>query len=287
MLISEEFTQMSQKITFADMHTHTRCSPDSKCLLDDMCLAQAQAGTQVFACTDHFDCELMDYWDYKTNFRKSISEIERCRELFDGKVKLLKGVELAEGYMDKELCRFVEEYTDYDVIISSIHSFTTKNKINIHSMIDFTDYSEEEIYEVFDLYFDDTVKNLECGFFKPDILAHLTYPSRYINGKYQRSENIMRCREKMEYILKLIIRKEIALEINTSNLKTDFKVFMPHDEIVRMYHDLGGKLITLGSDAHAPEHASIGFKDAAELAKSIGFSELYYYEKRKPVAYAI
>lgn len=277
---------MSEKIRFADMHTHTQNSPDSKCPLDDMCLSQISKGTSVFACTDHFDCELMDYVDYVGNIKKSVAEIDRCRQLFDGKIKLLKGIELAEGYMLPELAKWAASFADYDVIIGSVHSYTVGGKLKIHSMEDFSTLSEEETYEVFNLYFDDIIKVLDAEV-KVDILAHLTYPSRYINGKYARRENIMSCEEKMRYILELIIRKDIALEVNTSNHKTDFKVFMPHGEIIKMYREMGGKLITLGSDAHEAKHASIAFSEAAELIKSIGFSELYYYEKRKPISYGI
>jgi len=137
----------------------------------------------------------------------------------------------------------------------------------------------DEIYGFLDAYFNDVLTMVDFADF--DILAHLTCPLRYIVGKYKIDIELSRYADKIETILKKIIKKGIALEVNTSSLVLTGD-FMPSIEIIKKYYDLGGYLITLGSDAHIAGNASFGFVEAIETIKRIGFKNIYYYQKRKP-----
>ena len=123
--------------------------------------------------------------------------------------------------------------------------------------------------------------------FSFDILAHITYPSRYINGKFARAEDLHRYDDKICEILKLAIKRDVALEVNTSNLKTAYPFIMPDEKILKMYFELGGKLLTIGSDAHNVDGLCCGFSKTFETLKNIGFSELYYFKNRKSFSYKI
>ena len=87
--------------------------------------------------------------------------------------------------------------------------------------------------------------------------------------------------------MRRIIQKGIALEVNTSGIGSLYGDYMPHESIIRRYRELGGYLITLGSDAHTPERVGNGFEAAAALLKRLGFKNLYYYQRRIAVPYQI
>lgn len=57
---------------------------------------------------------------------------------------------------------------------------------------------------------------------------------------------------------------------------------MPSYEILKQYYDMGGRRVTLGSDAHIEKNASKNFEEAIEAVKNAGFENIYYYRKRKP-----
>jgi histidinol-phosphatase (PHP family) len=116
-----------------------------------------------------------------------------------------------------------------------------------------------------------------------DIMAHLTCPFRYIVGKYGICVDTRKYESQISKILDCIIEKSICMEINTSGIGTAFGVLMPEKWIIEKYKAKGGYLISLGSDAHAPENAGKGFDSAISLLKSLGFEGYYYFEKRERV----
>ena len=118
-----------------------------------------------------------------------------------------------------------------------------------------------------------------------DVLAHLTCPLRYINGKYKRNVSSRRYEEKIIEILKYIIENAIAMEINTSGIGNGF--LMPDEWIIKKFKDMGGYLITLGSDTHMSQNVGNGFGEALERLKKYGFVNCYYYKNRKNIQYKI
>ena len=89
--------------------------------------------------------------------------------------------------------------------------------------------------------------------------------------------------DKTDIILKEIINRGIALEINTSCLDTNYNALMPDIPIIKRYKELGGYLLTLGSDAHTAERIAHGFDYALSELSRLGFKNIYYYKNRKPI----
>lgn len=271
------------KIT-ADMHTHSESSHDSVCLIEDMCLAQIEKGTNVMAVTDHADIFSYKDYDIYTPIKEAYETVQKLNEKYNDKMLLLSGVEISEGFWFPEYSAKMKELCNYDVIIGSVHCVKYKDLTIPYSKIDFSKFLENEVYEYLDAYFDDVLTILNVEEF--DILAHLTCPLRYISGKYQIDIDLEHFKEKINKILDIIIEKEIALEVNTSGYSIS-NDFMPTKEIIKKYYDMGGKLITIGSDAHVTQNASVNFEKAIEFIKETGFENLYYYKDRNPVSYKI
>jgi histidinol phosphatase-like PHP family hydrolase len=59
-------------------------------------------------------------------------------------------------------------------------------------------------------------------------------------------------------------------------------LFEDYPEILEKYRELGGYLITLGSDAHILSEAAANFEKAVSLLKKLGFKDVYYYKNRRP-----
>ena len=171
--------------------------------------------------------------------------------------------------------------TDYDVVLSSIHKINFRNDTTFYSQIDFSTFTNEDLFEFMDIYYNDVLKMFETLDF--DILTHLNCPERYINGKYKMNFDCTApYAKKIETILKITIEKGIALEVNTSSFDM-LDDFMPGMDIVKKYYQMGGRLITLASDAHVHENASLHFDNAIEFLKETGFENIYYYKNRKAI----
>ncbi len=268
---------MSQR--FYDMHTHSLYSHDSTCPIEEMAEAQLAKGTLGFAVTDH--CGGVDKMDVDEAFHS----IRKASEKYAGKIKIFSGLEIGEAIWNLPHAKELSEKFAYDVIIGSVHAVRYTGMNESYSQIDFTDIPESEIFGFMSQYFDDVYQTADV--FSFDILAHLTCPLRYINGKYGRNFDVHVFEDKITNILKCIIDKNIALEINTSGIGTSFDSFMPEEWIIEKYKNMGGFLITLGSDAHVSKNATNGFEKAAQMLRQLGFTHCYYYKNRKPVAYEI
>ena len=268
----------------ADMHTHSQGSHDSVCKVEDMCIAQIEKGTKMFAVTDHLDTASFtadDDFSVITDTERTIKELN---EKYKGKQDILFGIEIGEGFWVPEVCEKVTYMADYDVIIGSVHLVKYKDLTKAYSGIDFSKLDDETVAEYLDAYFDDMLTMIKsCDF---DILAHLTCPLRYIKGKFKKDVDMSRYDEKINKILKLIIKKGIALEVNTSSYGM-LGDFMPDIDILKKYRDMRGYLITIGSDAHTANDASKYFDIALQAIKEAGFENIFYYKNRKPYQISI
>lgn len=263
----------------ADMHTHSENSHDSVCPIEDMCLAQIEKGTDIFAVTDHCDVFAFNRYDIFTPIQKAWETVQRLNEAYRGRIRILSGVEIGEGFWFPEKLKKVELLCPYDVIIGSVHCVRFGELTKAYSRIDFSQFPEDAIYAYLDAYFDDILAMIDATDF--DILAHLTCPLRYITGKFGIGVDLSRFQGKIQRILETIIERKIALEVNTSAYGM-MGQFMPHTDIVRQYYAMGGRLVTVGSDAHVAENAAVHIPEALAMLKNIGFHEIFYYQGRKP-----
>lgn len=277
-ILKETDSVRFEKQILADMHTHSKFSHDSECEPEDMYDAHMKKHTELYAVTDHFDTESNLKSDILSKIKASCNAVDELN-LKHGNENILKGVEISEGFWYPEEYEKVMALSDYDVVIGSVHIVKYKDITKAYSLVDLSKLCAEDILGFMDMYFDDMLKMIESLDF--DILAHLTCPLRYIEGKYKIQVDLTRYGEKIDEILRRIIKKGIALEVNTSSFDM-LNNFMPPKKIIKRYRELGGYLITLGSDAHEAKNASAHFKEALEALRETGLENIYYYRKRKP-----
>lgn len=271
----------------ADTHVHSRFSHDSETALSDICRAAKEKKLGVVCITDHADVKPTSDMEQMAQTRRDVAQaVAEEREKCDG-VELLLGIELACGgfYPDHEVfhkeAQMLLDIGHYDCVIGSVHSVgSVSTARNDYSAMD-----RQALIGCMDRYFDAIMAMLEHG--KPDVLAHLTYPLRYINGKYGKGLDWRELEGKIRGILTYLIEHGIALEVNTSCLGTDYDALLPDEEILQMYLQMGGHLLTLGSDAHKPENLGKGFAQAVQRLKAMQVEQLYYVKNRHFCAYKI
>lgn len=268
-----------------DMHTHSENSHDSVCPVREMAEAAQKNKLDGFAVTDHCDIEYYDSLDLDSICKGSIDDASAAAA--ESELLILKGIEIGEAFWHNNIAERILAAHDFDVVIGSVHAVRFKDYEMPYSQIDFGKMGKEKAILYMDQYFDDMLKMTdECDF---DVLAHLTCPLRYINGKYGLGIDCKQYKDKITEILRKIIDKKIAMEINSSCMYegSGYCEFLPEEWIVELYKSLGGKLITTGSDAHAAKNSALNFKLLYNMLKKIGFDKAYFYQNRKAKEYRI
>ena len=167
------------------------------------------------------------------------------------------------------------------IYIGSVHAVRYKDYTDPYSIIDFSELTDVQIDEYLQMYFEEillTLQKIPC-----DIMAHLTCPVSYINGKYNRNADVRKYKDKISEILGYIIDNNIAMEINASRFDTNYGAFMPDEWIIRQFKNMGGYLVTIGSDAHTPENAGKNLDKAIEVLRKYDFDGYYYYKNRNSI----
>jgi len=268
-----------------DMHTHSQNSHDSVCPVAEMAEAQLNKKATAFAVTDHCDIQYYVERDMPGAMAASAGEAERTAEKYADKIAVLAGLEIGEGLWNAEYVDNILNSRSYDVVLSSVHAVRYKELTAPFSKIDFSAIPKEEVEDYLDKYFDELLEMTETV--PCDIMPHLTCPFSYIVGKYGIDIPTARYAKKIEKILYSIIRRGIAMEVNTARIGAAYNEYMPEEWIIEKYKSMGGYLITLGSDAHAAEKASNGFDRAVAMLKKLGFTNCYYYKNRVGIQYKL
>ncbi|MEA5067197.1 MAG: PHP domain-containing protein, partial [Eubacteriales bacterium] len=168
---------------------------------------------------------------------------------------------------------------EFDFVIGSIHFLP--DGADIYKL---PYASEEEVDAMFRQYFASMLDLARMGGF--DSLAHLDYPLRVLRGKV-REASVLQYRDLIEPILEETAHRQIALEINTRGTYDWQKRVGPEKWAVKRFRELGGKYVTIGSDAHTASLLGEGFDQAVALLSACGYDAYTIYRERKPVRIAL
>ena len=264
-----------------DMHCHSTNS-DGRQSVEEMCLSAIERGVTGFAVTDHADMNFYESRDTYNRICRSLEDIKRAREAYGDKLHLLRGVELGEYLYAPENADKVLGLNDFDVILGSVHLVPKARFDRPYNRIPFSeDGTDEEIREYLKLYFDLVSETVDA--FDFDVLAHLTCPVRYITGVHQRPADAFEFEDKIREILEKVIKRNIALEYNTGGLNEKCHFCnVQNEQLFALYKSMGGKLVTVGSDAHYAIGIGKTFVTATTHLKELDFDSVCYYENRKP-----
>lgn len=270
----------------ADMHMHTWFSTDSEACPRDMADEAVRKGLKTICFTDHFDKDDLE-WGEEGIFDVDayFVEMQKLQEEYAGKLNIRIGIELG---LRTYLKNYYEELTKkypFDFVIGSVHNVPYKK--DAEGNILYTDPAAEKLFtertdkEAYRLMMETTLENVrtsDCF----QTLGHLDYVVRY--GKSREKEySYTDYADIIDEILKLLIEKEKGLEVNSAGLKYGLPFAHPHPDVLKRYRELGGEIITIGADAHKPEHIAYDFAKAEEILKSCGFKYYTEFFEQKPV----
>lgn len=258
-----------------DSHMHSSFSSDSQADPESM-IQQAIMKRFSYVCfTDHLDYDYPgDEGMFCLDVDKYFRILGELKEKYAEKITLLIGVELGlQPHLAGRLQKLFEQYS-FDFCIGSTH---VVNHVDPYYPDFFVGRTEKDAYEE---YFECVLRNIQA-FHEFDVLGHLDYVVRYGPNR-NRFYTYSKHKEIIDEILRYLIEKGIGIEINTSGFKYGLGHPSPHEDILERYHELGGEIITIGSDAHAPEHFAYEFTKAQNILKRCGFSYYTYFKERKP-----
>lgn len=264
----------------ADYHTHCCFSPDTGGTLPTQNIDAALAkGLDALMFTDHCECNThtgtcpfpkpwpdMDYEHY----------FEYCSSL-KGKypIQLGVGIEIGQPLQGLEYAEKMVSVKPWDMILASNH--------NIVGEPDFClmEYEGRDLDDICNRYFAELYDIVKWGKF--DVLSHLYYFIKYISVKNLPEIDFTRFNDAISEIFKLLIQTGKGLEVNTSCMPIkQYGKPVPNLVHLKMYRELGGELITIGSDSHKGADIGTGIDETIEFLKEAGFRYVASYEDRKP-----
>lgn len=273
----------------SDNHVHTDFSTDSKTPMEAMIQRGILLGLSSICFTDH-----MDYGfpaeKYGMNFLFPVEEyFENIKQLSKKypNISLRTGIELGlKSDIFDSAIELTKNYP-FDFVIGSTHLV---NNIDPYYPEYWEAYGEKEGIH---LYYETTYKNI-LKKFDFDVYGHIDYIIRYcptvakaktlgITDEHYYKNVLKDNREIITEILKELIQNNKGIEINTCGFKEMLGHPNPHEDIIKCYRDMGGEIITVGSDAHDTEYLSYEFSQIPKILKKCGFSFCTEFKNRKPV----
>lgn len=265
---------------------HTCFSGDSEAKPQDMIAAAAGLSLSGITLTDHLDwdfCRIPHMFDLDLpSYSTTMDELKAT--LSTDTFKIYKGIELGlQTHLADRHKELLSKY-NFDYIIGSIHQIDGEDPY-------YDDFWDNRGYdEAYAKVFELTIDNI-TAFHDFDALGHLDYISRYAKrvarsrgeGEETASLNYKAHSQRIDTILNLLIKYDIALEINTAPFRHGFDEPNPSIEIQKRYHDLGGRLITIGADAHKPVDIAAGFDTIIKDLLNCGFRSYFIYVNRSPI----
>lgn len=271
---------------FADYHVHTAFSDDSRYPMEQVVRDAIAMGMDEICITDHVDYGVKLDWDcgqeiqYRdgdpvanVDYPRYMAEIARVKALYGDAIAIRTGMEF--GVQAHTVPQFEALFARYpfDFIILSIHQvedkeFWTGDFQRGRTQKEYNDRYYQEMYTVMQKYK------------QYSVLGHLDLIARYDPaGPYP----FAAIRPAVAEILKLAIADGKGIEVNTSSHRYGLPDTQPATAILKLYRELGGEIITIGSDSHKPEHLGAYIKDTQALLKELGYKAFCTFEQMRPV----
>lgn len=269
-----------------DYHVHTEFSDDSEYLMEDVVKDAIALGLKEICFTDHVDYGIKLDWDEpekiqwrfgmpiaNVDYPKYFEKIATLKEKYKNQISIKKGMEF--GMQVHTIPQYRKLFKDwhYDFIILSCHQvedkeFWTQEFQEGRTQQEYQERYYQEILDIITQYKDYSV------------LGHLDLLKRYDKAGDYPFEKI---KPLVTKILKQVIADGKGIEINTSSHQYGLNDLMPSRNILKLYHELGGTIITIGSDTHKKEHLGGHIEYTKEEMRKIGFKYYCTFEDMKPI----
>ncbi|GHU52770.1 histidinol phosphate phosphatase [Clostridia bacterium] len=265
-----------ENLNFVDTHMHTNLSNDAdkRITIDAYCVKAAKVGFNAIAITEHIEMNAWEKDGFVNTFEKSMTANTKAKEKYPF---LISGIEMGQATQNIADAEKVLQDKRLDFVIGSIHELPGREDfafLNFHN-VDVNLLLRENFLEILRL----------CKWGKFDVLGHLTYVLRYMS-KAGITVDLRPYNDIIAEAFKTIIAKGKGIEINVSGYRADYGKTFPTLKYVKLFKDLGGDVITVGSDSHAMHNFDRAIrsdlKKGAQIALDAGFQYYTVFREHKP-----
>jgi len=264
-----------------DYHVHTEFSDDSIYNMEDVVKDAIKIGINEICFTDHVDYGIKYDWDcshsipYRNgepfanvNYTKYISKITQMQQKYHTQIAIKIGLEFGvQMHTIPQYQKLFQNY-NFDFIILSIHQVEDKEFWT-------QDFQKGKTQKQYNERYYEEMLNVVKNYKNYSVLGHMDLITRYDEAGIYPFEKI---KPIIEEILKIVIADGKGIELNTSYHRYHLKDTTPCIEILKLYRELGGNIITLGSDSHKPEHLGAYMQEAKTILKALGFKHFCTYQ---------
>ncbi|MBS5063827.1 MAG: histidinol-phosphatase HisJ family protein [Hungatella hathewayi] len=255
----------------ADYHVHTSFSDDSECPMEDMIKKAISMNMAEIAFTEHVDYGVKT--DLNCNYEAYFHEIEQMKMRYGHQISIRAGIEF--GIQTQTVGQYEKDYQTYpfDFIILSNHQIDNQEFWNYA-------YQEGKTQEQYQRNYYQAILDIVRTYHHYSVLGHLDMIKRYDKYGDFPDDNIM---EYVDLILRQVIDDGKGIELNTSSFKYGLKDLMPSVRILKRYHELGGRILTIGSDTHETRHLADHIPDVKKILKNMGFQHFCTFQNMQPI----
>lgn len=261
---------------YYDYHMHCNFSGDSKTPMEDMINKSIELGLKEICFTDHVDYSVIvnnKEIDYSINFKDYFQKIDYYKEKYTDKIKIKKGIEM--GLQNHVLDKCADDVinNEFDFVIGSIHTINKSELIQRHF------YEGKSQMEAYRQYYE-ILYSMISKYKHYSVLGHLDIVKRY--GDLNNIVDDRVFADEIDEILKLAIQDGKGIEINTSSFRYRLPDLTPSSYILKRYKELGGEIITTGSDSHNTNQVAHKFDYIYECLRQMGYKYICTFDKMKP-----
>lgn len=267
----------------ADYHLHSNFSPDSETPLEAQAERALQLGMKGFCLTDHAELDLWQNHAWTLDLVKAKAHFDRVAERFP-QLEMRFGFEF--GMPDEPIESLAEARThipdlDYDFKIASVHFV---NGVDVFHKPWYEGRSYAASCEAYLKAIYERVQRLRDDEFS--VIGHLDCPCKTSFANHGQEDPRVRYRyfaDVFDELARHLIARGKSVELNTSAWRKIGDLELPGLDWLSRLRELGAEYVTIGSDAHRPEHLGYRFPEAVELLKAAGFRYYAVFRRMEPI----
>jgi histidinol-phosphatase (PHP family) len=256
----------------ADYHMHTPLCHHATGEPTDYAAQAVKLGIPEIGFSDHSPMRRDDFDDWRMRVSDLESYVDKVRQAQRDhpslSIKLGLEVDYLPGHED-----WIQDLASrypWDYFIGSVHYVSESWDFDNPKKI--SEWKHRDPFEVWSVYFERLTKAAASGLFQ--VIGHADLCKKFCFYPTQD------CTPLFKQFLKAAQKNQTAVELNTAGLRKDCKEIYPSRPFLELAYALKVP-ITFGSDAHAPQEVGMNFRDAIDLARSVGYTHAFRFTQRK------
>ena len=255
-----------------DSHIHTNFSADCATPLEDVLKAALTKRIKTIAVTDHIDYKYHNGMRFEFDTSAYSRTIAKKQAEYDGKLEILKGVELGIKANVLDMCNQLMSAETFDFVIASMHGCQGEDFYFGHF------FDDKRPLEAMQIYLSEMLMLIK-SYSNFDVLGHIDLPKRYNKDVAKLGSGPLL--DHYKAIFSWLVANGKGIEVNTSGLRQEVGVQFPDNKILNLYYECGGRIITIGSDSHLADTLCEDFESILKTLKEIGFESICTFKNRR------